>query len=340
MYGNVQTMPNIVLSARSQLTQEIPVLMMNQWISLGNPVGNFWVIDSDGWAYWAAPLMPGQATSNLLNSIDVHQPGGQWFYGIHIIGQFAAIVEAEDEEILPLIPEVGINKSVYTFSVLAGSIVTYTITVQNAGDVVLNNLEVGDQLPSTVINPSNLVLPSGATGAFDGQNLTVKIPSLAVGATAIITFDATIAEGTAPGNIDNTAKVTVSEYDLEEDDTTRIIVTTTPDPTHPSVPGEPTTSLTPEIIPDHTTPYEPEPTTTLTLETIQDHMTPYKPEPTTTLTPEIMPGSTMPQTGVSDMTPRLIVLFGINLAIAAGALYFVKRVKAKGYEINKASQET
>ena len=42
---------------------------MAHWKSDGSPIGDFWVIDQDGWVYWAAPLNPGESTGLLLNKV-------------------------------------------------------------------------------------------------------------------------------------------------------------------------------------------------------------------------------------------------------------------------------
>jgi len=58
--------------------------------------GNYWVYDDDGWAYWANPIMPGEATGLLLNSIDMEKnPGEKCYYGINVVGQFATVGDWE-----------------------------------------------------------------------------------------------------------------------------------------------------------------------------------------------------------------------------------------------------
>ena len=69
------------------------VITMAQWQALpaANRVGNFWVIDTDGWAYWANFLMPGTATSLLLDAIHPNMPSVDWYYAIHVTGEFATV---------------------------------------------------------------------------------------------------------------------------------------------------------------------------------------------------------------------------------------------------------
>ncbi|MDR2957091.1 MAG: bacterial Ig-like domain-containing protein, partial [Coriobacteriales bacterium] len=57
-----------------------------------------WVYDTDGWAYWSQPLMPGQATGMLLESVtaDSALDESDYFYAINVI------MEAVDRADLPM----------------------------------------------------------------------------------------------------------------------------------------------------------------------------------------------------------------------------------------------
>jgi len=66
------------------------VLTMGQWLGLNAPVGPYWVIDADGWAYWAAPLEPGTATGLLLESVRLtDEPDDSYYYAINVTAQMA-----------------------------------------------------------------------------------------------------------------------------------------------------------------------------------------------------------------------------------------------------------
>ena len=57
-------------------------------------MGNFWVWDNDGWAYWANAIEPSTATGLLLDGIElVNPPSDNYYYGINVVGQF---VTADD----------------------------------------------------------------------------------------------------------------------------------------------------------------------------------------------------------------------------------------------------
>jgi len=62
------------------------VMTMTEWKAADMPTGDFWVLDTtDGWAYWANPIQPGQSTENIMESIKLdHMPGSQFEYYIHI----------------------------------------------------------------------------------------------------------------------------------------------------------------------------------------------------------------------------------------------------------------
>ena len=74
----------------AQPTLNATVLTMEEWINKGCPVGNYWVWDEDGWAYWAKPLQPGESTGLLLDGIEqkVYMTDKN-YYAINVVGQFA-----------------------------------------------------------------------------------------------------------------------------------------------------------------------------------------------------------------------------------------------------------
>jgi uncharacterized protein YjdB len=71
-------------------TLNATVITMAHWIALGQPIGEYWVIDADGWAYWAAPLAPGTATGLLLHKVELTiEPEDSYYYAINVISQMA-----------------------------------------------------------------------------------------------------------------------------------------------------------------------------------------------------------------------------------------------------------
>jgi len=72
------------------------VMTMQQWRQLVMPRGDFWVLDVDGWFYWASPLLSQQATSLLLNEItveDIRDEGIE--YVINVEAQFTNLTNIE-----------------------------------------------------------------------------------------------------------------------------------------------------------------------------------------------------------------------------------------------------
>lgn len=66
------------------------VIPMQQWIDEGKNSGNYWVYDTDGWAYWANPIKPDTATGLLLDGISRTENAinDEWYYAINVVAQF------------------------------------------------------------------------------------------------------------------------------------------------------------------------------------------------------------------------------------------------------------
>jgi hypothetical protein len=84
-----------VPSQTHDAAQTLPgtVISMAQWLALPASTKEstaYWVYDADGWAYWSKALLPGEATSLLLDQINLNlDPDDDWYYGINVVGQFA-----------------------------------------------------------------------------------------------------------------------------------------------------------------------------------------------------------------------------------------------------------
>jgi hypothetical protein len=74
----------------AKLTPNCVVITMAHWKSLNKPIGNYWVIDTDGWAYWASELKPQEATGLLLDKVLAKEyPRDSYYYAINVIAQMA-----------------------------------------------------------------------------------------------------------------------------------------------------------------------------------------------------------------------------------------------------------
>lgn len=77
-------------------TQSAVMMSMAQW-SAAPQLGQFWVYDNDGWAYWAQPLWPDSATGLLLDEISLTKAiRGNWYYGIHVEAEMVTADELAD----------------------------------------------------------------------------------------------------------------------------------------------------------------------------------------------------------------------------------------------------
>lgn len=83
------------------------VYTMVEWIAEGRPIGDFWVIDFDGWCYWGNKLLPNTATGLLLSEVNqsnTEKPSQKWSYKISSTLQ---AVTHDDIEKLEMAGEVG-----------------------------------------------------------------------------------------------------------------------------------------------------------------------------------------------------------------------------------------
>lgn len=74
----------------AKTTLNATVISMQQWIDDGMNAGDFWVYDTDGWAYWANPITPDTATGLLLDGINRTDEimNDDWYYAINVVAQF------------------------------------------------------------------------------------------------------------------------------------------------------------------------------------------------------------------------------------------------------------
>lgn len=71
-------------------TQNAVVMTMKQWKDLGSKSGKYWVYDTDGWAYWAEALQPGEVTGLLLDKVELTaELSEKCYYAINVVAQFA-----------------------------------------------------------------------------------------------------------------------------------------------------------------------------------------------------------------------------------------------------------
>jgi len=91
------------------------VILMEDWLRLPSDNNdNFWVLDSDGWAYWASALRPNTSTSLLMSRVDmIEYPPDYYMYGIHVQLELAsfgqafssALAQIDASDITPIIED-------------------------------------------------------------------------------------------------------------------------------------------------------------------------------------------------------------------------------------------
>ena len=132
--------------------------------------GNYWVYDTDGWAYWASPIDPDTATGLLLDGIQRTETliNEDWYYAINVVAQFVTADDlgqdtatgfydltegkAPTAEALLLLNTIGVdvNFEVYTEEELAEALA-------HGGTVTLmNDVKVTEQLTITEDTVLNL----------------------------------------------------------------------------------------------------------------------------------------------------------------------------------------
>ena len=90
--GNSDDLPTVY-----RLTLDAEVLSMAEWITRGRPLGHYWVVDVDGYSYWAAPLEPEEATGLLLHKVELNnRPIEDFYYAINVAAHMATIDDAPD----------------------------------------------------------------------------------------------------------------------------------------------------------------------------------------------------------------------------------------------------
>ena len=154
-------------------------MTMAEWIAAGEHTGDFWVLDTDGWAYWANALPPNATTANVMESVQLlNMPGDQFEYYIHID------MEAVTADELDLFVSNGATASA---QLLIGKLKAGGSGWTDNGDgtatqyILINGqLEAGltviiglDGIPGTaddncIVNPTGLVLKTGVSVEFDG----------------------------------------------------------------------------------------------------------------------------------------------------------------------------
>ena len=80
------------ISQTAKETLDATIMTMAEWNAANQPVGDIWVLDTDGWAYWASPLEAGKATGLLVNEMKYTNPAvGTMYYAVYADADFATL---------------------------------------------------------------------------------------------------------------------------------------------------------------------------------------------------------------------------------------------------------
>jgi len=80
------------ISQTAKETLDAEIMTMAEWNDANMPVGDIWVLDTDGWAYWASPLEAGKATGLLMNEMKyTHPVVGTMYYAVYADADLATL---------------------------------------------------------------------------------------------------------------------------------------------------------------------------------------------------------------------------------------------------------
>ena len=115
-------------------TQTGTVITMAKWKEDGSQPGKYWVYDTDGWAYWAEAIQPGEATGLLLSKISLKQQmSDDWYYRINAVAQFATDDDLGDDTEDTGFYEDGLTDDAYYLLMTAAGH-KETVEITTAGD--------------------------------------------------------------------------------------------------------------------------------------------------------------------------------------------------------------
>jgi len=206
------------------------VYTMEEWIAGGRQSGEFWVLDADGWAYWAEKLAPDDETALLLKDVTLNeQPLDKFYYAIDVNleavsesdldlwltgandkGDTAVISTDNAATLLKILSNqydsalvANITVEPATADVMKGTTKTFTATV-TMGDTTTNNV-------------ATWAFEDGTTTTSGGSTIDPSTGELAVSSNETAASLVVVATA-GDGSMSATATVTVLEYALTSSD--------------------------------------------------------------------------------------------------------------------------
>lgn len=139
-----KTIENQEHTAKETLNAE--VITMADWKVKGCPKGEYWVYDTDGWAYWAQAIEPQTATGCLINGFGKTQGvEGEYYYAVNVVCQLVTQDEWGIDDVgngYFTKGETASNDALYLLAVISDE--DYKINITNKNN--LTNIDPGDSM--------------------------------------------------------------------------------------------------------------------------------------------------------------------------------------------------
>lgn len=125
---------------KAAATETSTVISMADWLTAGAPVGDTWVYDEDGWAYYAAPIAPQTASGLLLNAIKItSNVSEEWYYAVNVTAQLATAGDwgkADDaDSASSMYASTMSDKGVYVLNKAAGIVTVENMVITVDGEI-------------------------------------------------------------------------------------------------------------------------------------------------------------------------------------------------------------
>ena len=117
-------------------------------------------------------------------------------------------VTSNETEVDLVIGELSMTKTVDKQYTTIGDVLTYTIVLQNSGNILLSNIVFTDVIPSGATFITSSVTVNGTSQPTYNPNTGFNLGSMLIGATITVTFQATVTSLPTPNTINNKASTT------------------------------------------------------------------------------------------------------------------------------------
>lgn len=165
-------------------TQELSgyCISMEDWNNLEyeDQIGDFWVYDTDGWAYYATGISYDTASGPLITSLDIiDNPIGNWFYGVNVVAQIASkgdwgIPENEGQEATGMYKDGVSESALELLNKAAGILKVLKIEITNNQNTIETDTIAGSISEPVYLSADVQVLNSVGTAGSDAVTWTIE----------------------------------------------------------------------------------------------------------------------------------------------------------------------